>query len=139
MNRPNIILIGLDTTRADYFNKDNTPNLHKLAEDGINFTNAFSSTIRTDPGFTSVFTGKHPVSHGILRHGMNVTNKEKENIKHSIFLPEVLKELGYKTYAVDWLRRWHKRGIDHYSGKLNEDVSSGRFKKLHKIILKLFH
>lgn len=118
MDKPNIILIGIDTFRFDHFNNKYTPNLFKLAKKGIFFNNTFATTIRTDPAFTSIFTGKYPLNHGLLNHGKNVKEEERQNIKNSIFISEFLKNEGYHTLAVDWLGRWHKRGFDNYSGML---------------------
>ena len=71
-NQPSLLLITVDTLRADrlpfYGYKRNTaPFLGKLAERGIVFTNAYSTSSWTVPAVTSLMTGVYPSSHGITR------------------------------------------------------------------------
>jgi arylsulfatase A-like enzyme len=60
----------------------------------------------------------YPTNHGIVNHGPKVTREELQQFnKNRIkLLPEILKQCGYTTLAVDWLGRWHRRGYDFYSG-----------------------
>jgi arylsulfatase A-like enzyme len=66
---PNIVLIVLDTARADhlssygYFRKT-TPNIDYLAQRGVLFENAISASNWTLPSMASVFTGLAPHQHG---------------------------------------------------------------------------
>ncbi|MCE9592883.1 MAG: sulfatase-like hydrolase/transferase, partial [Planctomycetes bacterium] len=67
--RPNVVLITLDTTRADrqscYGHRRRTsPELDRLAADGLRFTHAYAVTSWTLPAHASLFTGKFPSSHG---------------------------------------------------------------------------
>jgi len=57
----NIILVSLDTLRPDHlkcygYSRETSPNLDKLAEDGVLFQNTFSTTSWTLPGHTSMLT-----------------------------------------------------------------------------------
>lgn len=119
----NIIFLAIDALRAKnlscYGNKRNiSPNIDNLAKKGILFEDAYSCINHTDPSFTTIFSGKYPLSHGIINHGPRVTDIEVKtfNERKIKLLPEILKENGYKTLAIDWLWRWHKRGYDYYSG-----------------------
>jgi arylsulfatase A-like enzyme len=69
---PNVIWIAVDTLRADrlssYGHSDSTsPHLDALAADGIRFHDAISTAHWTRPAFASLFTGKTPARHGVLR------------------------------------------------------------------------
>jgi phosphoadenosine phosphosulfate reductase len=124
MKKPNIIFILVDALRPDKlgcygFSRSKTPRIDELARRSVLFENAYACINKTDPSLVSVFSGKHPFSHGLLRHGMKVTPEELSRIKKIKFLPERLKALGYQTMAVDWLGRFHKRGYDQYSGLLS--------------------
>ncbi len=66
---PNIILITLDTTRADHlsaygYSRPTTPNIDRLAHQGVLFENAVASTSWTLPSHASIFTGLLPHQHG---------------------------------------------------------------------------
>lgn len=119
----NIIFIAVDALRAKnlgcYGYKRNTsPNIDSLAEKGLLFENTYACINHTDPSFTTIFSGRYPLSHGILNHGPRVTYDEVKALdeRKIKLLPEMLRENGYKTLAIDWLWRWHKRGYDYYSG-----------------------
>ncbi|TAM80119.1 MAG: hypothetical protein EPN47_16640 [Acidobacteria bacterium] len=67
--RPNIVLITMDTVRADHlsaygYDRDTTPNLARLAEKGVLFENAISATSWTLPSLAAIFTGLLPHQSG---------------------------------------------------------------------------
>jgi arylsulfatase A-like enzyme len=136
MKPKNIILITIDALRADHlscygYSRKTSFNIDKLAEEGILFENAFSSTNATDPSVTTILSGKYPISHGIRNHGPKVTNSMIQDFyKRKIrLLSEILRDNGYKTFGIDWLGRWHKKGFEYYSGDI--------IKKYPKILLKI--
>jgi arylsulfatase A-like enzyme len=70
--RPNVLLVSLDTTRADRlsvygYERPTSPNLAALAEEALVYERAYSTTSWTLPAHASLFTGKFPASHGV-RH-----------------------------------------------------------------------
>lgn len=68
--RPNVFLITLDTTRADYAaSADLAPNLAQLGREGLVFTNAWSPSNSTTPAHGSIFTGLMPHEHGAIAVG----------------------------------------------------------------------
>ncbi len=94
--RPAILLITLDTTRADRLGIESssvkTPHLKALAERGLYFTQAYSTTPTTLPSHTSMLTGLYPTEHGIRENGRRVGGQLK-------LLATRLKGLGYHTAA----------------------------------------
>jgi len=69
---PNILLITLDTTRADYLScyghegpVQITPHLDSLATDGVRFDMAFSASAATPISHATILTGVYPPRHGI--------------------------------------------------------------------------
>jgi arylsulfatase A-like enzyme len=67
--RPNIVLITMDTVRADHlsiygYRRDTTPNLARLAEKGVLFENAISASSWTLPSLAAVYTGLLPHQSG---------------------------------------------------------------------------
>jgi arylsulfatase len=72
-HRPNIILIitdqqRFDTIRALGYPYVNTPNLDRLVNEGVTFTNAFVTAPSCAPSRASLFTGYHPHTTGILKN-----------------------------------------------------------------------
>ncbi|MGH7797288.1 MAG: sulfatase family protein [Candidatus Binatia bacterium] len=97
--RPNILLIVMDATRFDYLSaygypRENTPNLDRLAEDGILFERAFATAPWTPPSHASLFTGNYP-----SRHGVDV-NENLYLSEENRTLAEILSENGYRTFGV---------------------------------------
>lgn len=122
-----IIFILADTLRAKnvglYGKKPSpTPNIDSLGKSGVVFTNAYATTTSTDPSITAIMSGKYPLSTGLINHGMWVKETEEKNLSKTNFLPEILSKNKFKTFAIDWLSRWHKRGYDYYSGKISKNT-----------------
>ncbi|KKL54129.1 hypothetical protein LCGC14_2268510, partial [marine sediment metagenome] len=114
----NIVLIVLDTTRADrlscYGYHRKTPNIDKLARGGIRFTNAYSAHPVCSPTRSSIATGKYPARLHVTAY---IPGKEKPyaKLKHPVdwtkylkmsetTYAEVLRDHGYKTFHAG---KWH--------------------------------
>ncbi|MCK5611765.1 sulfatase [Candidatus Pacearchaeota archaeon] len=94
---PNILLISIDTLRADHvgcygYHRDTTPNLDKIASESVLFTQAISPASWTTPAHMSIFTALYPIKHNVLN------TKMKLNIE-VITLAKVLQGHGYMTGA----------------------------------------
>lgn len=119
--RPNVVMIVVDTLRADHVsaygtNKARTPNIDSLADDGWLFERAYSHIPITMPSHSSLFTGRLPHDVAVLNNRDDFTFPEKA-------LAEILKDDGYKTAAVISLgvlkANFHlDRGFDHYDDRL---------------------
>ena len=111
--KKNLILISLDTVRADVAYTGKFPAIESLREKGVTFLNTISSAPLTPPSHATVLTGLQPVHHEI-RHLF------KEKLKGAVpTLAEILKEDGYQTGAIvscPGMNRWYgfSRGFDHY-------------------------
>jgi len=69
-SKPNIVLVTIDTLRADHVGRygappGSTPALDALASEGLRFENAISPVPLTRPAHTSLLTGLYPPEHGI--------------------------------------------------------------------------
>jgi arylsulfatase A-like enzyme/Flp pilus assembly protein TadD len=96
--RPSILLITLDTTRADhlgpYGDEDaETPALSALADEGIVFEHAFAVASVTAPTHASLLTGLYPRRHGLRD---NLTHHVGDDIPT---VAEWLSGAGYRTAA----------------------------------------
>ncbi len=95
--KPNIILISIDTQRADRFgtygyNRPTTPNIDAFAKDGIVFENAISTAPYTLPSHMSIFTSLYPSEHGVTHWTYKLDNSKT-------IYSEIIKEAGYRTAA----------------------------------------
>src|SRR5438876_2743382 len=94
---PNIILITVDTTRADRMgflgSKLNaTPNLDALAKQGVVFEQAYSQAPLTPASHATIFTGTYPQFHTVTDFGHALPTLLP-------FVPEILNKSGYHTAA----------------------------------------
>jgi arylsulfatase A-like enzyme len=123
-DKPNILFIIIDALRAKNlgcygYSKPTSPNIDNLVKEGVMFEKAFSCATTTYPSLTTIFSGKYPLSHGIvkLEEGKKLYRSAlRIDETETVFLPEILQSEGYTTMAIDWLGRWLKRGYDYYSG-----------------------
>lgn len=114
--QPNVILISADSLRADHlgcygYSRPTSPQIDCMAQRGTLCENMFCPVIPTQPSHTTIFTGQHPLTHGVVAHG----GKAKLG-RGSPFLPELFLESGYTTCAVDTLFReriWFGRGYEY--------------------------
>ena len=108
----NVLLIALDTLRADHlgcygYPRLTSPQIDRLAARGVRFANFFSPHIPTHPSFTTLHTGVDAMRHQVVSHAGKI------ELDASIpTLAELLKARGYFTAAVDNLGRWFTRGFD---------------------------
>jgi arylsulfatase A-like enzyme len=116
----NVLVIVIDALRSDIFGHTGLiPNITGMVESGVFLENACSCTNATDSSVTSLLSGRHPLSHGIVEQGPQISTPEavrRLNRNGVLLLSQMLGSRGFATHAVDWLGRWHKRGYDHYSG-----------------------
>ena len=102
--RPNILMIGCDTLRADRlgiggYSRDTTPFLDVLARRGTFFGNCYTPIARTAPSLASLLTGVWPHAHGIRSNYV----AESEADLPVPALGTLLREQGYRTVALgDW-------------------------------------
>lgn len=122
--RPNVVLVTVDTLRADrigcYGNdRVKTPFIDGLAKDGTLFRNVYCQAPTTGPSHSSILTSLYPRSHHVEG---NARALDEENLT----LPEVLKKNGYATAAFVgvWVlddRYGFGQGFDHFTRSNDEE------------------
>ena len=94
--RPSILLVTLDTTRADSMGPDatgvRTPAFDALATRGLRFTQAYATAPETLPSHASMMTGLYPAGHGVHENGRALP-------ADASVLAAQLKAQGYRTAA----------------------------------------
>jgi len=126
-DKPNILFIAIDDLN-DYVNIMNgsisvpTPNIDKLAQKGILFTNAHSQAPLCGPSRASIMTGLYPSTSGnYLQLKDTDIKKGNETVNKAIFMPDYFEQYGYKTMAVGKI--YHNgddaKTFDDYGGKFS--------------------
>ncbi|MHC5012936.1 MAG: sulfatase-like hydrolase/transferase [Planctomycetota bacterium] len=94
----NVLLVSVDTTRADHFGcyghpHVKTPNIDRLAAEGVRFEQCISSSPITLPSHSTMFTGVYSFVHGARDNG--IFKLAPENVT----LAELFQDAGYATHA----------------------------------------
>ena len=113
-SKPNILLVGIDSLRADHvscygYERLTTPHMDRFAQGGTLFENNFSAYIPTTPGYGSMLTGMDLFNTQIvaLRHRGGLRPEVRT-------LPEMLSDIGYDTTCVGFKGNPSSRGFDTY-------------------------
>ena len=93
----NVLLVTIDTLRADalgsYGGRAATPNLDRLAAEGVRFTFAHAHAVMTLPSHASILSGRYPYQHGARDNaGFRVGDSVRT-------LAESAREQGFATGA----------------------------------------
>jgi len=96
--RPNLLLVTLDTVRADHLGSygdqaAKTPALDRLAREGVRFADATTHAPLTGPAHAGILTAQYPARFGIRDNAATPIPPE------ALTLAEVLKGAGYRTGA----------------------------------------
>ncbi|MCQ6560063.1 sulfatase-like hydrolase/transferase [Paenibacillus mendelii] len=123
--KPNILFILSDQHRYDCIGSSRdypvkTPNLDRLADDGIRFTNAYTPIPLCCPARQSLLSGVRPESFESFWNADLVPNKELEPTAYT--WPKELRDSGYRT---GYVGKWHVNqdyspafyGFDDYVGE----------------------
>lgn len=105
--RPNIVVfladdMGWGDAGCYGHEKIKSPNLDKLASQGVRFTQAYSSSGVCSPSRSSILTGRTPYRNGVWQH---LSGNGPAHLRSSeITYPTLLKKVGYQTCHVG---KWH--------------------------------
>jgi arylsulfatase A-like enzyme len=112
-----ILLYVMDSLRYDFlscygYSKETSPNIDKLAGEGVVFTHAFAQSTWTRPSAASMLSSNYPSVHGVF----TVDDHPRPGIQ---MLPEILRGGGFRTVAVSSLGNVSPdfgfgRGFDHF-------------------------
>jgi choline-sulfatase len=89
----NVLLITIDTFRADRLGTGVTPSLDRLAAGSVHFTAARATVPLTLPSHASIHTGLLPPGHGVRENGLDALSASHSTIA------TLLKRAGYRTAA----------------------------------------
>ncbi len=120
--QPNIIFIMTDQQRADALGCMGndaviSPNIDKIANEGVTFINGYSSVPSCTPARSGLLTGMSPWHHGMLGYG-RVARKYKYE------MPQMLREAGYYTFGIGKMHWFPQKSLHGFHGTLVDE--SGR-------------
>lgn len=123
MPHPNVLLVTIDTFRADRLNARATPNLVRLAEGATVFDAARAAVPLTLPSHATILTGLLPQHHGVRENGLDRLAPDHPT------LAAAFKAAGYRTgafvgaFVLD--RRFGlSRGFDEYDDRIARDPNA---------------
>ncbi len=124
---PNILLITVDTLRADRmsaygYERPTSPHLDALMAEGARFADARTVEPLTAPGLTSMLTALHPHEHGATRNGVAMRSDLPS-------LPRMLKRQGYRTaaFVANWTLRDRISGLGEHFDDYNTVLERKRW------------
>jgi len=105
-DRPDVLLMVWDTTRADHLSlyghaRPTTPNLDQIAEEAVVFTDAQTSGYWTLPATASLFTGLFAHNHQVDYAPWHSKDYSLEVPEQAVTLAEVFEAAGYRTGMVN--------------------------------------
>ncbi|MBP8952608.1 MAG: arylsulfatase [Armatimonadetes bacterium] len=120
--RPNILLLMTDQHRADCVGADgnphiHTPNLDRIAREGVLFRCAYSSTPSCTPARSGLLTGMSPWGHGMLGYG-------RVGYEYPNEMPRMLREAGYYTTGIGKMHWFPQRNLHGFHQTILDE--SGR-------------
>jgi arylsulfatase A len=126
-NQPNFIIIftddqGYEDLSCFGSNKLKTPNIDKMADEGLKLTSFYVASSVCSPSRAALLTGRMPKRVGV--HGVLFPRKNEKGLpSEEIIIAELLKE---KNYATALVGKWHlghdkeylplNQGFDSYYG-----------------------
>ncbi|MFX1481281.1 MAG: sulfatase, partial [Promethearchaeota archaeon] len=134
MKKPNIVFILIDDMGwrdlgcygSSFYE---TPNIDKLATQGMSFTNAYATCPVCSPTRASILTGKYPARIGLTNYIGGMSKGILIDAPNVEYLPlseksiaKVLKGHGYNTWHIG---KWHLGGEKYYPAKHGFDINIG--------------
>lgn len=100
---PNIIVIVVDTLRADHLGtygyfRDTSPNIDRLAGDSAVFENTVTPMATTLPAHVALWSSRLPIQTGVVTNGYAL-KRSLDSGRQVRFFAEMLEDLGYATAA----------------------------------------
>jgi arylsulfatase len=142
--KPNVVMIYMDDMGYSDIScygqkKWQTPNIDRLSQEGIRFTDAYSASPVSSPSRAGLLTGRYPVRMGI--QGVFYPDSYTGIPQDELLLSEVLKSTGYATGIVG---KWHlgsreeflplQNGFDEYFGiPYSNDMSAQVYLRGNKV------
>jgi arylsulfatase A-like enzyme len=119
---PNVVIVVFDTLRADHvsaygYARETSPNIDRLAKEGVVFENSIAPAPWSLPSHVSLLTGKYQFEHGIGDvPAMSLAGLRAAAMNGSETLGQVLQQHGYKTGAFSANRTYFSANLGFHKG-----------------------
>ena len=115
--RPNLLVLAIDTLRADHLStygypKLTSPHIDRLASQGVQFDWCFAPNVPTTPAYCAMLTGMD-----VMTTRMVALQPNEPLPAHLRTLPELLRDLGYTSACIGFSgpdQEARYRGFDSY-------------------------
>ena len=103
-----VLYIDIDTLRADHlgcygYHRDTSPNIDKLAEEGVRFTNCYVSDAPCLPSRTALWSGRCGFHTGVVNHGGTAADPVLQGYR---------RQFRMTTDRLPWMSRMRLAGPD---------------------------
>lgn len=107
-----VLVLDLDSLRPDHlgcygYNRNTSPNIDKIAEEGVQFTNYYTSDAPCFPSRTALMSGRFGIHTGGVGHGGTAANVRLEGPTRSFMdrltfesFPALFRSKGMKTSLI---------------------------------------
>ncbi|GIN72314.1 sulfatase [Bacillus sp. J14TS2] len=130
-----ILYLDLDSLRPDHlgcygYHRNTSPNIDKIAKEGVRFTNYYCSDAPCAPSRTALMTGQFGIHNGVVGHGGTAGDIRIEGASRGTrgrlaeeSLPGSLRQLGYQTASISTFPERH--GTWAFNAGFNEVFNIG--------------
>lgn len=131
-----IILLDLDSTSPSHlgcygYHRNTSPNIDKIAQTGIKFTNYYTSDAPCFPSRTALMTGQFGIHNGVVGHGGTAADVRHEGVERGFkdrlateSFPALFRSTGMKTVLISPFAERHS-SYTFYAG-FNEMYNTGK-------------
>ena len=118
-----VLYVVFDTLRADHLGcygyfRPTSPNVDRMASEGVLFSNAYPTDVPTQPSYTAMFSGQRGITTGVVSHA------DEHLSDDAPWFPQLLAFKCYTTAAVSTLshmKKWFARGFQYYMNPVAGD------------------
>ncbi len=138
-DQPNILIVMTDHQRADTVLPEHpaiTPNLDRLAAEGVTFTGAYCPSPHCCPSRATFFTGLYPTGHGVWN---NICNDQalSRGVKPGVAMWS--EDLARAGYALHYIGKWHVSVLESPKDRgWTEHMLTGAAGDLHGVSWKAY-
>jgi len=125
--RPNVVLLSVDTLRADHlgcygYEHATTPAIDAFAKTGLLFEDLVCEVPLTSPSFCSMFSSRYPRMTGTTRNGLRMPAEVP-------LITEQFQKAGYETFCVqsNWTLKTKLSALDRGFGRYDDDFHKKRW------------
>ena len=131
-----VLLLDLDAMRPDHFgcygyHRDTTPNIDRIAEEGVRFTNYYTTDAPCAPSRNAFMTGRFGIHTGNISHGGTAGDMRNEGPSRGFSdklqresFPTIFRKAGMKTALISPFAERHS-SWQFYAG-FNEIYNTGK-------------